>query len=91
MLKFESAQIARYKRAIVRRDDTERRPLVSPVSRYRGTRFDPGLVGKWISLEVNVLAEEEFQAIEPLNLRACMRLRGLGNLVDQTGIEPVTS
>jgi hypothetical protein len=41
------------------------------------------LVGKWISLETNVFAEEGFRAIEPLNLRFCMRLRGLGNLVDQ--------
>jgi hypothetical protein len=46
---------------------------------------------KWISLETNVLAEYEFQTIEPLNLRAGMRLRGLGNMVDLTGIEPVTS
>ena len=35
------------------------------------------------SVEKKVLAEEEFHAIEPLNLRACMRLRGLGNLVAQ--------
>jgi hypothetical protein len=42
-------------------------------------------------LEINVLAGRGFQAIEPLNLRACMRLPVLGNLVDLTGIEPVTS
>jgi hypothetical protein len=34
-------------------------------------------------LEINALAKDEFQAIEPLNLRACKRLRGLGNLVAQ--------
>lgn len=39
---------------------------------------------KWISFEIKFLAETEFQEIEPLNLRACMRLRGLENLVDQT-------
>lgn len=32
---------------------------------------------------MNVLAEEAFQAIEPLNPRVCMRLRGLGKMVDQ--------
>ena len=41
------------------------------------------MVGKWISLEINVLAEEGFQAIEPLNFRACKRLQGLRNLVAQ--------
>jgi hypothetical protein len=41
------------------------------------------LVGKWIWLEINVLAEDGFQAIEPFNLRFCMRLPELGNLVDQ--------
>jgi len=43
----------------------------------------PVWFGKWISLEINVLAGRGFQAIEPLNLRACMRLPVLGNLVDQ--------
>jgi hypothetical protein len=42
-------------------------------------------------LETNVLAKQGFQGIEPLNRRVDMRLRGLGNLVDLTGIEPVTS
>jgi hypothetical protein len=41
------------------------------------------LVKKWISLEINALAKDEFQAIEPFNVRAGMRLRGLGNLVAQ--------
>jgi len=43
-------------------------------------------------VEINVLAEDGFQAIEPLNLRFCMRLRGLGNLVGQmfTSWNPLT-
>jgi hypothetical protein len=49
------------------------------------------LVEKWIWLEISALAKDEFQAIEPLNLRAGMRLRRFQNLVDLTGIEPVTS
>jgi hypothetical protein len=40
------------------------------------------LVEKWIWLEINALAKDEFQAIEPLNLRAGMRLRRFQNLVD---------
>jgi hypothetical protein len=45
--------------------------------------FDPGLVGKWISCEINALAEAGFQSIEPLNLCACICLRRFENLVDQ--------
>jgi hypothetical protein len=49
-------------------------------------RFDPGLVGKWISLKTNIFAEDGFPAIESTNFRAGMRLRGLGNLVDQNSV-----
>ncbi len=44
---------------------------------------DPGLVGKWISLEIKVLAEEGFIAIEPLNSCFSRRLRESLNLVAQ--------
>ena len=61
----------------------EQQARKAPSGRCQRAWFDHGLVRKWISCEINALAEAEFQSIEPLNLCACMRLGGFENMVAQ--------